>query len=166
MFRSSFEHFAFELGALVCVTSIAYAAPTQSLVIAPHVSGTEFCDSAVADLAIGTEDDAQAACARKGENAADRITALLDRIGPPVSPSGHFALGYTLDLPLMRFYAKTPKGWILDTRAIDVAVRTIHDVNRKVVVYLSANHFTDGGLELSDALAADPANLMWTKSGP
>ena len=149
-----------------CLIAPATAAPAQPMVIAPHISGGAFCDSAAADLGIITEDDAQADCARKGENSADRITALLDRIGPALSPSGHFALGYTLDLPLMRFYATTPTGWVLDTRSIDLAVRTIHDVKRKVVVYLSANHFTDGGLALSDSLAGDPANLMWTKSGP
>ena len=46
------------------------------------------------------------------------------------------------------------------------AVRLIHDVHRPVVVYLSANHFTDGGIVLSKQLASDSRNLMWTKTGP
>ena len=144
----------------------ATAAPTATLLIAPHISGEAFCDSAVNDARIVTEDDAAAACAKHDENAADRITTLLDSVGPPLSPSRHFALGYTLDLPLMRFFSRTLSGWTLDPRAIEASVCVIHDVKRPVVVYLSANHFTDGGLALSEELAHDPQNLMWTKDGP
>ena len=151
---------------VACCLPRAQTAHAEPLLIAPHISGAAFCDSAAADIHIVSEDQAQAACAARGENAADRITDLLDQVGPALSPSGQFALGYTLSLPLMRFYTKTPSGWALDQHEIDTAVRTIHDVKRRVVVYLSANHFTDGGLALSDALAGDPTNLMWTKSGP
>ena len=144
----------------------AASAATPRLLIAPHIAGEAFCTTAVTATTIGDQEAAARFCAGRGENSADRITSLLDSIGPAVSPSGHFALGYMLTLPLLRFYVKTANGWTLDRAAIATAVRTIHDVNRPVVVYLSANHFTDSGIELSDELAKDPANLMWTKSGP
>jgi hypothetical protein len=136
------------------------------LLIAPHIAGESFCPSIVNAGTINDEEDAAFACAARDENSAARISSLLDSIGPAVSPSGQYALGYTLSLPLMRFYAKTPAGWTLDTKAISTWVRTIHDVDRPVVVYLSANHFTDGGIAVSKELAGDKANLMWTKAGP
>ncbi len=137
------------------------------LLIAPHLSGEAFCASAAANNAIVTQEDAVSYCAERNENAASRITTFLDSVGPAISPSGHFALGYTLSLPMLQFYRKSPSGaWLLDHQAISAAIRTVHDVKRPVVVYLSANHFTDGGIKLSDELAKDPTNLMWTSKGP
>jgi hypothetical protein len=155
--------------ASVCATlagASAHAAPAPQLLIAPHLAGEMFCPSVADGSQIAGEEQAATVCAAKGENSASRITSFLDSVGPAVSPSGHFALGYTLTLPLLRFYTKTAAGWSLDRQAIATWVRTIHDVNRSVVVYLSANHFTDGGIALSDELARNPANLMWTKDGP
>jgi hypothetical protein len=146
--------------------SQAAPADPPQLLIAPHIAGETYCDSVVNDARIVGEEAAARVCADRDENAGDRISSFLDGIGPAVSPSGHFALGYTLNLPLMRFYRESPSGWVLDRRQIATWVSTIHDVKRPVVVYLSANHFTDGGIALSDELARDPANLMWTRSGP
>jgi hypothetical protein len=143
------------------------SAAAPPMVIAPHLSGEAFCASAAADPAVVTQEQAAAYCAARNENAASRITAFLYGIGPAISPSGHFALGYTLTLPLLGFYHRQPSaGWVLDRDALNVAIRTVRDVNRPVVVYLSANHFTDGGIELSDELSRDPRNLMWTRHGP
>ena len=142
-------------------------AQTHPLLIAPHISGETFCQEAADDTKISNEEDAATYCTLKGQNAASRITAALDKIGPPLSPSGKFELGYTLSLPLLRFYAPDASGaWVLDKAAIANAVKIIHDVHRPVVVYMSANHFTDGGIKLSNELAKNNANLMWTKNGP
>jgi hypothetical protein len=155
------------LAVILAVGPACARAQTRPLLIAPHIDGVTFCDSVVNDPKIVTEEQAAAACTVRGQNSAGRINKLLDSIGPALSPSGHFALGYLLDMPLMRYYTKeVGKGWVPDKRAIQTTLSTISDVNRPVVIYLSANHFTDGGIELSNELAANPVNLMWTKSGP
>ena len=137
------------------------------LLIAPHISGETFCSASVDNPAVTDEEAAAILCTGKGQNAANRINAVLDQIGPKRSPLGHFELGYTLNLPLMRFFTRSASGaWVIDQPAIDNAVRIIKDVDRPVVVYLSANHFTDGGIALSNELARNPANLMWTRTGP
>jgi hypothetical protein len=157
---------ALGLGGLLAA-SLRHARQSPTLLIAPHISGETFCDAAVDDPKITNEEDAATVCTAKGQNAADRIEAALGQIGPPLSPSGKYALGYTLNLPLMRFYVRDASGaWVLDKAAIANATKIIHDVHRPVVVYMSANHFTDGGIKLSDELAKNPANLMWTKDGP
>ena len=156
-------------GALLMAASapaLGKATGGPRLLIAPHIAGETYCPSVVNEGTIDDEEAAAFACAARNENAAARITTLLDSIGPSISPSGHYALGYTLNLPLMRFYTKSDAGWTLDRKAIATWVRTIHDVDRPVVVYLSANHFTDGGIAVSKELARDTANLMWTKAGP
>ncbi len=166
-FRRGMPRRAIHQGACLLALAVpASAAAAPAMLIAPHIAGQSFCTSIVQENKIAGEEPAARACAARGENAASRITALLDSVGPTLSPSGHFALGYTLNLPLMRFYTKSPTGWALDQSFITTAVRTIHDVKRPVVVYLSANHFTDGGIDLSNELAHDPKNLMWTAKGP
>ena len=140
--------------------------PPSSLLIAPHIQGQTFCPETVEDLKIISEEDAAAFCAAKGSNAAARISATLDAIGPAVSPSGKYALGYLLSLPLMRYFVQQNGAWVIDKKALQNDVSLIRDVNRPVVVYLSANHFTNAGIELSKQLAADPQNLMWTRKGP
>jgi len=141
-------------------------ADRASLLIAPNIAGQEYCPAAAENPEIVTDQAAAEYCARHNQNSSARIAAFLDGIGPVTSPSGHFQLGYSLDLPLMRYYKKSGGVWALDRAAIRTRVRTIAEVSRPVVVYLSANHFTDGGPELSEELAANPANLMWTKNGP
>ena len=143
------------------------AAESHTLLIAPHISGITFCSDVVDDVRVSDEESAASICAARHRNAADRVTAVLNGIGPIHSPSGKFELGYTLNLPLLRFFTKMPSGtWELDQAAVDNMVSIIRDVDRPVVVYLSANHFTDGGIALSNELAAAPSNLMWTKAGP
>ena len=145
----------------------ALADDQPRLLITPHISGETFCSASVDDPAVTDEETAATLCTGKGQNAASRINAILDKMGPKLSPSGHFALGYTLNLPLMRFFTRSASGaWVIDRPAIDNAMHIIRDVDRPVVVYLSANHFTDGGIALSNDLAKNIANLMWTRTGP
>lgn len=155
------------VAAAVSLTISACAFADQPpLLIAPNVAGQEYCPAAAENPEIMTDEAAAEYCTAQNQNASMRIAAFLDGIGPATSPSGHFQLGYTLDLPLMRYYKKFGGAWVLDRAAIWAKIRTIAEVSRPVIVYLSANHFTDGGVELSDELAANPANLMWTKKGP
>lgn len=138
----------------------------QPLLLAPFLSGQYFCNEAVTDPLVLNEEDAALLCASKGQNGAARITAALDTIGPKTSPSGKYQLGYTLTMPMFRYFKKVNDKWELDTETLTANLTTITDVERPVVIYLSANHFTDAGLALSAELAKDTRNLMWTRSGP
>jgi hypothetical protein len=141
-------------------------ADNASLLIAPFLHGQYFCDEAVALNTVHTEEEAALFSASIGKNAANRISATLDSLGPKVSPSGKYQLGYTLNVPLMRYFRKIEGRWVLDTDALKANLGTITDVDRPVVVYLSINHFTDANVELSAELARDTRNLMWNRSGP
>jgi hypothetical protein len=150
---------------LFCVLDGALGDPAP-LLIAPNISGQEFCPLAAENPQIVTDEAAEEYCTQHDQNSSAPLRTLLDGIGPTTSPSGHFQLGYVLGLPLMRYYKETGGSWKLDRAAIRTRLRTIAELERPVVVYLSANHFTDGNTKLSDELAANPNNLMWTKNGP
>ncbi|MEB0055547.1 beta-galactosidase [Variovorax sp. LG9.2] len=139
---------------------------SHSLLIAPHIDGANFCEAAVNNESIRNEEAAARFCGAKGETGASRISTALDKIGPKSSPSGQYMLGYTLSLPLMRYFKKVNSVWQLDAETLKANLKVITEVDRPVVVYLSANHFTDGGVELSNELARDQRNLMWTRKGP
>lgn len=136
------------------------------LLIAPLLQGAYFCEGADLVPGIITDEHAAQYSAERGLTGAPRIEAALSKIGPAISPSGRYELGYTLGVPLLRYFTKQDGAWVVDRAALRNGLRTICEVNRKVVVYLSANHFTDAGAELSMELARDPANLMWTRAGP
>jgi hypothetical protein len=136
------------------------------LVIAPHIQGEAYCPKAANDPRIIDEDVAAAVCARAHQNAAGRVAALLDAVGPARSPSGHYELGYTLTLPLMRYVRPAGRNWTIDTAELANDISLVRDVDRPVVVYLSLNHFQDSGEAAVKKLAANPRDLMWTAGGP
>lgn len=134
--------------------------------IAPFLLSLFFCEEAIEDFA--TVDDNQAAyfSAALGKNGGERISSFLDTLGPKISPSGRFALGYTLNIPLLRYFRKVDGRWQLDVDVLRNSLNTIADCDRQAVVYLSANDFTDANEDLVRELAADPENLMWNRVGP
>jgi hypothetical protein len=138
----------------------------QSLVIAPFLSGQYFCDEADDNPAALSDESAALFCAGIRKNGAGRITAALDALGPKLSPSGKYQLGYTLNVPLFRYFKKVDGSWKFDAGTLMENLSTIADVDRPVVIYLSCNHFIDAGMELCRELAQDPANLMWNRNGP
>lgn len=142
------------------------ASSQQTLVIAPFLSGQYFCAEACDDPAVGCDEDAALYCASRRSNGSGRIKAALDAIGPTVSPSGRYQLGYTLIVPLFRYFRKTNGHWKFDVHALKENLTTISDVDRPVVVYLSSNHFADSGKALCGELAQNPSNLMWNRAGP
>ena len=162
------RHAKMRLGllALGLLLAMPAGAAEPQLVIAPHIEGQDFCPQAVDDPTVLFDVDAVALCRAKGANAATRIAALLDAIGPAVSPSGHFALGYLISLRLASYFVLRDGAWVLDRAALRNDIAVIGQIDRPVVVYFSANHFTDGGAKFLDALAADDRNLMWSPAGP
>jgi hypothetical protein len=138
----------------------------NTLLIAPHIQGEVYCPQAAADPSVVDEDVAAAVCARARSNGATRVSALLDAMGPRTSPSGRYALGYTLTLPLMRYVRADGRGWSIDSAELANELTLVRDVDRPVVILLSADHFRDSGAALVDRLAQDERNLMWTPAGP
>ena len=136
------------------------------MVIAPMLAGAFFCDEASANPGITSEEQAALYCAANGKTAAKNISALLDSVGPVQSPSGRYELGYTLIVPILRYFKKVDGAWMLDAQALRANLATINDVDRPVIVHLSATHFVYAAEELSRELALDPRNLMWTRNGP
>lgn len=140
--------------------------PARSLVVAPFLEGQYFCDDAAADASITNDEQAALLCAAAGKNAAARIEHALSALGPASSPSGNYQLGYTLDVPIFRYFKKVNGQWVFDSASLQTNLTTIADVNRPVVIYLSSNHFADTNIALSNELAKDSANLMWNRDGP
>jgi hypothetical protein len=138
----------------------------QSLVIAPMMAGTFFCEEAIGNPAVADEDAAARYCASLGRNGAARIGAALDAIGPKTSPSGAYLLGYTLIVPAFRYFTKVNGAWEVDRAMLAANLATIQDLDRPVVVHLSATHFAYSGMELTRELAQDERNLQWTRDGP
>lgn len=149
------------VGCTVC--SNGYAAP--SLLIAPFLSGEYFCDDAVNNTAVKNENDAATFCAAEDRNGADRVNAALNAIGPAVSPSGKFQLGYTLNVPLFRYFINTNGKWVFDEASLARNLTIINDVARPVVIYLSSNHFIDANQTMALSLARNQQNLMWKHDG-
>src|SRR6266853_2798355 len=117
--------------------------PGPSLVIAPFITAQSFCDDAVNNVAVQTDDEAALFCASKGKNAANRISAALAALGPATSPSGKYRLGYTLTVPLLRYFENVNGQWVVNSNLLASVLSNVVDINRPVVIYLSSNHFTD-----------------------
>jgi hypothetical protein len=142
----------------------SYSPP--AMVIAPFISGEYFCDDAANDTNVTNDDGATALCAAEGKSGADRVTALLDSLGPVTSPSGNYQLGYTLDMPLLRYVKQIDGQWAVDQSLLSNNLQLLVDVKRPAVIYLSANHFTDSNQSAAFLLASNTQNLMWAREGP
>jgi len=162
------HRFCFSGTSVALIVTLAACGRTddRSLLIAPLLQGAYYCAGAEGVPENSSDDEAAKYCADRHLTGAPRIEAELAKIGPSISPSGKYQLGYTLAVPLLRYFELHDNQWVLNRDALRNGLNTISGVDRKVVVYLSANHFTDAGVKLSMELARDPANLMWTRSGP
>lgn len=143
----------------------AFYSPS-AMVIAPFISGEYFCDDALNNTSVFNDDDATALCAAERKSGADRVTELLNSLGPVTSPSGNFQLGYTLDMPLLRYVKQINGQWVVDQSLLSNNLQLLVDVNRPAVIYLSSNHFTDSNQSAAFQLASNPQNIMWTREGP
>lgn len=138
----------------------------KPMLIAPLLSNTAYCDEALGQPFILSEDEAAIHCATIGKTAGARIDRVLGLVGPRESPNGRFQLGYTLIVPMSRYFRRSPSGWELDVDTLRASLAVIGDSERPVVVHLSGTHFDISGFEMSRELAADPNNVMWTRDGP
>ena len=149
---------------LVLWINTAYA--KTPLFVTPFIEGEYFCDAAVNNVFIKNDEQAALYCASQRQTGSSRIERVLSELGPITSKSGNYSLGYTLTIPIFRYFKKSENGWLFDNSALEQNLRTISDTNRPVVVYLSANHFTDENIPMAVDLAKDARNVMWTTRGP
>lgn len=109
--------------------------------------------------------DLERTCTGPNGSAAALIESTLSQFQPRSSTASRYPLGYTLPVPLLQLFRKTPEDWVIDGNAVARLVRTVRDTERPLILYLFSTHFaTDAPLE--NALATDPANLAQTRDGP
>lgn len=133
--------------------------PIRPLFLAPMFNVFDPCGNPEVDpVTIGD-------CNRPGGSAAALVENTLSMLGPRDSANGRFELGYTLQFPLMRLFKRENAAWVIDQPVIERMVRTLHDNDRPVLVYLFSTHF---GLNspIEPVLASDPSNLAVTTAGP
>lgn len=135
--------------------------------ITPNIDGGAFCKSAFHSDSVKNNEDAARFCFNHNEDSADTIKNALNKIDKGKVYSGDFALGYTLTLPLFRYYQKNSNGeWVINEKFLRHDLNVISEINRPVNIYLSLNHFTDSNVEMSKELAKDSRNIMWNANGP
>lgn len=152
------------LYSLVLTSSFSFAGVTY---ITPHIDGVSFCPSAINDKSVRNNEEAALYCYKKGEDSADTINSSLNKIDGGKVRKGNFELGYTLTLPLFRYYQQDSNGkWFVNKSFLNHDIDVIRHINRPVNIYLSLNHFTDSNEKLSRELATDSRNIMWDAHGP
>lgn len=144
---------------------LAPAKPSGRLLLAPMIGQIEPC---VRQTALPPEhviDPAFVACASDAGSAAQVIDHTLSLLGPRISANGRYELGYTLNVPLLKYLVLRDGQWGLDQAAIDRTVRTIAQSDRRLVLYLFSTHFS-AFAPIEPVLAADPANIAQSSQGP
>ncbi|MDA8381467.1 MAG: beta-galactosidase, partial [Betaproteobacteria bacterium] len=97
-------------------------------------------------------------CTRHGYDAATRLSEALNRMEPS-GPKGQVRVGYEMGIDLLGLYERQDGAWKINRRKVDAYLGLVQRIDRPVVIYLMANHFSSGPLARS--LARDPQNLMW-----
>lgn len=140
-------------------------ASAESLVIAPMIQGADYCQQAAAEGV--TPDEAGEFCYTRKYTTSSRLESELSKIGPPRSPNGEVSLGYTLSIPLLRYFEKDGSRWSFDHERLYYALSTLREVNRPTVIYLFSTHFTTDKRpsSLEQELSRDPKNLMTFAGG-
>jgi hypothetical protein len=103
-------------------------------------------------------------CAAPQGSAGALVEASLQ--GLSAQAHGRFALGYTLPVPLLKLFVRDAAGgWRIDQAMVQRLAGTIRDVQRPLILYLFATHFS-AQAPIEDALAQDEANMARTPAGP
>jgi hypothetical protein len=141
---------------------------TRALVIAPHIAGISFCPSAFLNKGIQNNDQASQYCFLKQETASKTVEELLRKLDlGGKRRDSQFRLGYTLTLPLSRYYKRNQDSrWLVDIPRIDYDLRIATELERPVHIYLNFNHFAAGNTEFVRDIADNKNNLMWNAYGP
>jgi len=156
-------------GALVAITSLLgllalfvwVAGPHHihsRLLVAPMMGGLGPClygDPVPAHLA---NDGVYRRCQEEGGSAAPVIAATLKSLTQdrPINP--RYALGYTLNAPLLKFLKPQGSDWVVDIAAVNRLVKTIAQTPRQGVLYLFSTHFS-AEAAIEPVLASDARNM-------
>lgn len=155
-------------GVMLLVAALvgALTPTTHRLLLAPMM-GLDACLFSDRAIEAARAPAIAAQCAGKDASAAPVIEATLHAFAArQTSGDGRLRMGYTLNLPLLKFLKPAAGGtWALDEGALDRAARTVRDTDRPVVLYFFSTHFASGA-PAEAALARDPDNLLQTQQGP
>lgn len=152
------------LAVLLALPFLTFWQP-QALLLAPMIGQTEPCHSQSALPPEFANDPAFTLCTSEKGSAAAVIESTLLQLGPRHSPNGRYELGYTLNVPLLKFWVQRNGNWVLDHDAIARTVKTIDQSDRHLILYLFSTHFSSFS-PFEAVLAADPANVAVTQEGP
>ena len=148
------------LAALLGLSAWLWQGGQHPLLLAPAIGELADClDMAPAQAPL------EPACTGPRGSAAQRIEATLAGLGPRRSADGHFALGYTLVVPLLNLFQPRGEDWAVDAQAVRRIANTVQGVDRPVVLYLFSTHFSEQA-PIEPVLARDAANLAHTPRGP
>jgi len=129
----------------------------QPLLIAPVFEGIGIKELNMGDAAIQCGLPA-------GFTTESALINVLNRLEPG-GPKGNVIVGYTMVVPILQLYKRGQKGnWILDNERINFYLNLIRKIDRPVVVYMLANHFSSN-TELVKELSSNPINLMVKADG-
>jgi hypothetical protein len=159
--------FAVVVVAGAALTAMAYLRnPPARVLLAPMIGlDTCFSPSAKAGGDAQTEQEVRQSCSGPQGSAAALVESTLSGLRPGGSALANYELGYTLNVPLLQLFKERNGDWVIDRELLGRVVRTLRDTNRPAIVYLFSTHFGQNA-PIEEALAADPANLSWTASGP
>lgn len=162
---SVIKRLAWCVGALA-LANLAWSQPLPSrdpFYLLPTVEGLMVCDQGAANLQLTQLADVEAYCLTRGQHGANRTRALLNQLEPG-GPKGQVQVGFVATLQLLSLYQRTPSGWQIDHRKLDLFLNMVTAVGRPVLLYLAADHFDSQG-PLVNELVKDPRNLMHLANG-
>lgn len=137
----------------------------RPMLLAPMIGQTEPCHTRAPLPPEHNIDPAFTQCTSEQGSAAAVIESTLQHLGPRLSHNGRYELGYTLNVPLLKFWTQHNGQWALDRPAIARMVKTIEQSDRRLILYFFSTHFSSFA-PIEPVLAADPANVAVTQNGP
>ncbi|MDD2926454.1 MAG: beta-galactosidase [Rhodoferax sp.] len=129
----------------------------------PTVEGLYACEEGLKQSNLKGIDQVNHYCIEHQLDGATGINRLLDQLEPG-GPKGQVQVGYVATLQLLALYKREGSNWVIDDRKLGVYLQLLANIQRPVVVYLSADHFDSQG-PLVDGLLEDPRNLMLLRDG-
>lgn len=138
--------------------------PVGPMLLAPMVGVIDTCVLDPQDSA-KTPDSLAQRCTEPQGSAATLVESTLAHLQPQGQVRGGYPLGYTLPVPLLQLFRQQGGDWMIDAERVQRLVRTVHDTERPLILYLFSTHFA-AGAPIEEALARNPANLAQTRDGP
>lgn len=104
------------------------------------------------------------ACTGPSGSAGALVESTLQALQKPGEARSEYALGYTLPIPLLQLFQRNGNDWEINQTMVQRLVRTIHDADRPLIMYLFSTHFA-AHAPIEEHLATDPLNMSHTRDG-